>query len=148
MEEKKGLRGSYTVEAAFLIPLGIGVILFLISTALFLHDTVTACAWVHETAQWEGFQKREEESRDFSSIFLLAKVEEEVDRHGRELFISSEGEGWLFSSMLEGMFHVRKPRIEKKERVKRIFGEEAVRLRGFTEGVYTGGSDLQKGEGT
>ena len=35
---KRKLRGSYTVEAAILMPLALGVILFVLSGVLFLHD--------------------------------------------------------------------------------------------------------------
>ena len=80
---KKSFRGSCTVEAAILLPLAFGVVLFLISCALFLHDRVSACAWVHETAVWEGFQKREEGTRwedmHFSVQETVAAAHEELD---------------------------------------------------------------------
>ena len=102
----KTLRGSYTIEAAVLVPLALGLVLFVISCSLFLHDRVSACAWVHEAAVWEGFQKREEGSRNFSAKVLVTEVEEAMTRRGKE-----------------------------------------GRRRGFLEGVYADGSDLQEREG-
>lgn len=142
------IKGSYTVEAAFLIPLGIGVLLFVISGALFLHDRIAACAWVHETAVWEGFQKTEEEGRELSPGVLVTKTREETEKKGEEITVTCSGEGRLFSSFVKPLFLLGTMRLEEQEQVKQIYGEQAVRLRGFLEGVYTGGSDLQERTGS
>ena len=147
-KQRKRMKGSYTVESAILIPLGIGVILCLLSGALFLHDRVAVCSWVHETAQWEGFQKRKESPLDFSTTVLLTMIEGQTDCNGREAMITRIGDGRFLSPLAKVMFFLKAPHMEEQEKVKLIYGEEMVRLRKFLEGVYEGGSDLQERTGT
>ncbi len=136
MKRRKGLRGSYTVEAAVLIPLGFGLVLFLISCALFLHDRTAACAWVHETAVWEGFQKREEGSGDFSAAVLVTETRELTSQRGKEVTVICEGNERFMPSFVRGLFALEAPYVEESEHVRRVYGEEEVRLRGLLEGVY------------
>ena len=58
---KRKLRGSYTVEAAILMPLALGVILFVLSGVLFLHDRVWLECWVYGTAEQQAFRKEQRE---------------------------------------------------------------------------------------
>ena len=51
------LRGSYTVEAAILMPLALGVILFVLSGVLFLHDRVWLECWYMERQSNRHFGK-------------------------------------------------------------------------------------------
>ena len=136
MKKRKCLRGSYTVEAAVLIPIGFGLVLFLISCALFLHDRVAACAWVHEAAVWEGFQKREEGSRDFSAALLVTEAGELTAWKGKEVTVTCQGEDRFMPSFVRSLFRLEAPRVEESENVRRVYGEEEVRRRGFLEGVY------------
>ena len=136
MKRKKSLRGSYTVEAAFLIPMAFGLVLFLVSCAWVLHDRVSACAWVHETAAWEGFQKREEESRESSVKLLITKAEELVEQRGKEVVAVCRGNEWFLPSFVKSLFVLETFHVEESEHIRRGYGEEAVRLRGFLEGVY------------
>lgn len=147
MRQKRSLKGSYTVEAAFLIPLGIGVILFLIFSALILHDRVAACAWTHEAAVWEGFQK-ENGNQDFSAEVLVTKTKEQVTQDESTIMVSCIGAGQALPVFVRNLFRLGKVEVEKFEQVKQIYGEQMVRLRGFVEGVYTNGSNVQEGTGT
>ncbi|MCI8504715.1 MAG: hypothetical protein HFI67_00810 [Lachnospiraceae bacterium] len=136
MRWKKGLKGSYTVEAAFLIPMAFGLVLFLISCAWFLHDRVSACAWVHETAVWEGFQKRGEGSRESPVKVLITKAEELVEQRGKEVTVVCQGNEWFLPSFVKNLFVLGRFHVEESEHIRRVYGEEAVRLRGFLEGAY------------
>lgn len=143
----KTLRGSYTIEAAVLVPLALGLVLFVISCSLFLHDRVSACAWVHEAAVWEGFQKREEGSRNFSAKVLVTEVEEAMTRRGKEITVACQGNEWFLPSFVRDLFTLETFYVEETEHVRSVYGEEEVRRRGFLEGVYADGSDLQEREG-
>ncbi len=152
-EEKKiarksrWIRGEYTVEAAILLPLGIALILFLISAALILHDRVAVCAWTHEAAQWEGFQKKKGDHKNLSEMVILSQMKERIVSDGGKVTVECEGEGQFLSKIVRTLFMLETPRLEGREYVNKIYGEQMVRLRGFSEGVYEGGSDLQEGAG-
>ncbi len=133
---KKSFRGSCTVEAAILLPLAFGVVLFLISCALFLHDRVSACAWVHETAVWEGFQKREEGSRDFSVEVLVTDAEELVAQRGKEVTVTCQGNERFLPSFVRVLFALGTLHVEESEHMRRVYGEAEIRQRGLLEGVY------------
>lgn len=134
--QRKSVRGSYTVEAAFLLPLAFGLVLFLISCAFFLHDRVSTCAWVHETILWEGFQKREEGSRDFAVETLVTEAKESVAKEGEEVTVTCRGKERLLPSFVRDLFALEPLHLEESEHMRQIYGEAKVRQRAFLEGVY------------
>lgn len=147
VRENRWVKGGYTVEAAVLLPLGIALVLFLVSAALILHDRVAVCAWIHEAAQWEGFQKKEGNHKSLSEVVILSQMKEKIVSDGEMVTVKCEGEGQFLSGIVRVLFLLEAPRLEGREYVKRIYGEQVVRSQGVSEGVYEGGSDLQKGAG-
>ena len=142
------LRGSYTAEAAFLLPMGIGLILFVVSCALLLHDRVMVCAWVHETAQREAFQKLQADDEEESDLrLLLTQEEKQVCRNLHKIIVTCEGQSRFLSSMVPDLFRLLSAHGKEKEEVEMIYGEQYVRLRGFKNGVYTKERVIQEGEG-
>ncbi len=135
-KKRKSFRGSYTVEAAILIPLGFGLVLFLISCALFLRDQVSACAWVHETVVWEGFQKREAGSGESSVQALVTEAEELVTKAGKEVTVTCRGTERFQPLFVKQLFALETMHVEETEHMRQVYGEAVVRQKGFLEGVY------------
>ena len=141
------LRGSYTAEAVFLLPMGIGLILFVVSCALLLHDRVMVCAWVHETAQREAFQKLQADDEEESDLrLLLTQEEKQVSRSLHKIVVTCDGKSRFLSSMVPDLFRLSSTHGKEQEEVERIYGEQFVRLRGFENGIYTEERVIQEGE--
>lgn len=64
--EKSALSGSYTIEAALIVPLLLAVILLFLQVVLYLHDTVAAEAWLYEET-WKLRWNQEQDSNVFAA---------------------------------------------------------------------------------
>ena len=141
---KRRLRGSHTVEAAILLPLGIGVVLFLVSFSLILHDRVVLCAWISETAQQAVFQKESGNGGRTEQIgggqtqggsgqtavpALVSRLAGTVEKTGKTVAISCRGSGSFVSPFVKIVFFLREPRLEGQKQVQLLYGEEIVRKR-------------------
>lgn len=60
----KGLRGSFTIEAAFLVPMILGILFLLLQMVVLLHDTVREEAHQYE----EEYDHEEQDSWRFVQI--------------------------------------------------------------------------------
>lgn len=130
----KKLQGSYTVEAAFLVPVGFVLILLIVSYSLIYYDRAALCAVLHETAQKEGFQKWKGEEMADEKITVptaASKSSIELIRTNRMLVAEGRGKSHFLSSMIRPFFFLKEPELENQERVILVYGEEVVREYGI-----------------
>lgn len=86
---RRAYPASFTLEAAILVPLILAVIFLLLQTALYLHDSVRASAWLHEQAwglRWSIESGQEPEGTlapDASHLPVLRYVSGGFDQNGR-----------------------------------------------------------------
>ena len=124
---KRKLRGSYTVEAAILMPLALGVILFVLSGVLFLHDRVWLECWVYGTAEQQAFRK--EQRKEENIVGLIMDSTGSVDVRGRSVQVNGVGTGRFLAALPRTLFFLKEPRMEVSVQVKRLYGEQVVRAR-------------------
>lgn len=124
---KRKLRGSYTVEAAILIPLALGVILFVLSGVLFLHDRVWLECWVYGTAEQQAFRKEQREEENIAGLIMDSTGS--VDVRGRSVQVNGAGTGRFLAALPRTLFFLKEPRMEVSVQVKRLYGEQVVRAR-------------------
>ena len=122
---KRKLRGSYTVEAAILIPLALGVILFVLSGVLFLHDRVWLECWVYGTAEQQAFRKEQREEENIAGLIMDSTGS--VDVRGRSVQVNGAGTGRFLAALPRTLFFLKEPRMEVSVQVKRLYGEQVVR---------------------
>lgn len=121
------LRGSYTVEAAILMPLALGVILFVLSGVLFLHDRVWLECWVYGTAEQQAFRKEQREEENIAGLIMDSTGS--VDVRGRSVQVNGAGTGRFLAALPRTLFFLKEPRMEVSVQVKRLYGEQVVRAR-------------------
>ena len=136
----KKLQGSYTVEAAVLIPLAFVLVLLSVSYSLIYYDRTALCAGIHEIAQKEGFQKHTEENTG-SVPSALSQISVEIEQADREIIVNGSGKSRFLSPIIRMFFFLKEPYLENQEKVCLIYGEQAVRERKI-RGEYTGESGL------
>ena len=124
---KRKLRGSYTVEAAILMPLALGVILFVLSGVLFLHDRVWLECWVYGTAEQQAFRKEQREEENIAGLIMDSTGS--VDVRGRSVQVNGAGTGRFLAALPRTLFFLKEPRMEVSVQVKRLYGEQVVRAR-------------------
>ena len=124
---QRKLRGSYTVEAAILMPLALGVILFVLSGVLFLHDRVWLECWVYGTAEQQAFRKEQREEENIAGLIMDSTGS--VDVRGRSVQVNGVGTGRFLAALPRTLFFLKKPRMEVSVQVKRLYGEQVVRAR-------------------
>lgn len=124
---KRKLRGSYTVEAAILMPLALGVILFVLSGVLFLHDRVWLECWVYGTAEQQAFRKEQREEENIAGLIMDSTGS--VDVRGRSVQVNGAGTGRFLAALSRTLFFLKEPRMEVSVQVKRLYGEQVVRAR-------------------
>lgn len=124
---KRKLRGSYTVEAAILMPLALGVILFVLSGVLFLHDRVWLECWVYGTAEQQAFRKEQREEENIAGLIMDSTGS--VDVRGRSVQVNGVGTGRFLAALPRTLFFLKEPRMEVSVQVKRLYGELVVRAR-------------------
>ena len=124
---KRKLRGSYTVEAAILMPLALGVILFVLSGVLFLHDRVWLECWVYGTAEQQAFRKEQREEGNIAGLIMDSTGS--VDVRGRSVQVNGAGTGRFLAALPRTLFFLKEPRMEVSVQVKRLYGEQVVRAR-------------------
>lgn len=124
---KRKLRGSYTVEAAILMPLALGVILFVLSGVLFLHDRVWLECWVYGTAEQQAFRKEQREEENIAGLIMDSTGS--VDVRGRNVQVKGAGTGRFLAALPRTLFFLKEPRMEVSVQVKRLYGEQVVRAR-------------------
>ena len=124
---KRKLRGSYTVEAAILMPLALGVILFVLSGVLFLHDRVWLECWVYGTAEQQAFRKEQREEGNIAGLIMDSTGS--VDVRGRSVQVNGAGTGRFLAELPRTLFFLKEPRMEVSVQVKRLYGEQVVRAR-------------------
>lgn len=122
---KRKLRGSYTVEAAILMPLALGVILFVLSGVLFLHDRVWLECWVYGTAEQQAFRKEQREEENIAGLIMDSTGS--VDVRGRSVQVNGAGTGRFLAALPRTLFFLKEPRMEVSVQVKRLYGEQVVR---------------------
>ncbi len=139
---KKQLKGSHTAEAAVLLPLGIGLILFLVSCSLILHDRVVLSTWIAEAAQQAAFQKEsrkerntekavteEQEAERIMVAGLVSRMTGSVERTGKTVKIVCSGRGGFASPFVKAIFFLKEPELEGQKQVQLLYGEDIVRKR-------------------
>ena len=124
---KKRLRGSHTAEAAILMPLALGVILFVLSGCLILHDRVWLECWVYGTAQQEAFRKEQGEEKEIFG--LITDSGGSVETGKRTVQVSGDGTGRFLSMLPKALFFLQEPKLEASVQVKCLYGEQIVRMR-------------------
>ena len=124
---KRKLRGSYTVEAAIIMPLALGVILFVLSGVLFLHDRVWLECWVYGTAEQQAFRKEQREEENIAGLIMDSTGS--VDVRGRSVQVNGVGTGRFLAALPRTLFFMKEPRMEVSVQVKRLYGEQVVRAR-------------------
>ena len=124
---KRKLRGSYTVEAAILMPLALGVILFVLSGVLFLHDRVWLECWVYGTAEQQAFRKEQRKEENIAGLIMDSTGS--VDVRGRSVQVNGVGTGRFLAALPRTLFFLKEPRMEVSVQVKRLYGEQVVRAR-------------------
>ena len=124
---KRKLRGSYTVEAAILMPLALGVILFVLSGVLFLHDRVWLECWVYGTAEQQAFRKEQRKEENIAGLIMDSTGS--VDVRGRSVQVNGAGTGRFLAALPRTLFFLKEPRMEVSVQVKRLYGEQVVRAR-------------------
>ena len=124
---KRKLRGSYTVEAAILMPLALGVILFVLSGVLFLHDRVWLECWVYGTAEQQAFRKEQREEGNIAGLIMDSTGS--VDVRGRSVQVNGAGTGRFLAALPRTLFFLKEPRMKVSVQVKRLYGEQVVRAR-------------------
>ena len=124
---KRKLRGSYTVEAAILMPLALGVILFVLSGVLFLHDREWLECWVYGTAEQQAFRKEQREEENIAGLIMDSTGS--VDVRGRSVQVNGVGTGRFLAALPRTLFFLKEPRMEVSVQVKRLYGELVVRAR-------------------
>ena len=124
---KRKLRGSYAVEAAILMPLALGVILFVLSGVLFLHDRVWLECWVYGTAEQQAFRKEQREEENIAGLIMDSTGS--VDVRGRSVQVNGAGTGRFLAALPRTLFFLKEPRMEVSVQVKRLYGEQVVRAR-------------------
>ena len=124
---KRKLRGSYTVEAAIIMPLALGVILFVLSGVLFLHDRVWLECWVYGPAEQQAFRKEQREEENIAGLIMDSTGS--VDVRGRSVQVNGVGTGRFLAALPRTLFFLKEPRMEVSVQVKRLYGEQVVRAR-------------------
>ena len=124
---KKRLRGSHTAEAAILMPLALGVILFVLSGCLILHDRVWLECWVYGTAQREAFRKEQGEEKEIFGLITDSRGSVETGK--RTVQVSGDGTGRFLSMLPKALFFLQEPKLEASVQVKCLYGEQNVRMR-------------------
>lgn len=83
---RRGLSGSFTIEAALVVPLVLAVVFLLLQVIVYLHDTVSAETWLYQES-WKQRWNEEQESQffaeeEFSSMAVLRAPQIETMERG------------------------------------------------------------------
>lgn len=131
---KWNVKGSFTIEASYLIPFVFALILLFLSWSLHFYDRIAAEAWVYQTIVKYAYEKEDGETDEaipairtkFDQTIMDGKMQVEVSAEGRTSFLSE------FELAMTGL---SEPSIKKQETAKKISGETVVRIRTvFQEG--------------
>ncbi|WP_434310591.1 TadE/TadG family type IV pilus assembly protein [Hominifimenecus sp. rT4P-3] len=109
-------QGSVTVEAAFVMPLVLGVIFFVITFSLWLRDQTMAAAFTLESVQWT---RREEPStvsswlnQEMEQLIWAVPEDTCLKKEADLTWASTKGEQTIFGSSKIGAFQVEAQRRE------------------------------------
>lgn len=109
------------------MPLALGVILFVLSGVLFLHDRVWLECWVYGTAEQQAFRKEQREEENIAGLIMDSTGS--VDVRGRSVQVNGAGTGRFLAALPRTLFFLKEPRMEVSVQVKRLYGEQVVRAR-------------------
>ncbi len=123
-------KGSFTVEAAFVIPAGIALVFLILWMAMFLHDEVVVKAWLCDQVQKQAFQK-EADGKETGPETLLSDIETVRKTEGDRFVISCRGKGRFLSFLEETFFSLKEPDHMEEKETGLLFGEEIVRKSRF-----------------
>lgn len=138
--KKYQMRASYTVEAAFIMPIAFLLIILSVSYTFICYDRTAMRAWLHETAMKEGFQKRIEENENIRSVIpsMTSTMSLKLLKNRKTLKVICDGNSHFFTPLISVFFFLEEPQMEVQENVELLYGEQIIRAKG----VYTDGDAL------
>ncbi|QNM04564.1 TadE/TadG family type IV pilus assembly protein [Qiania dongpingensis] len=127
------IEGGYTVEAAFLLPLGFALILLVVSYSFIFRDKVTICAGVHEAAEREAFQKTGNNQKETKYLETLScpDIPIQISRGETMVTVKCGGKSQFLSRLIQSLFFLREPYLEKREEIGLLYGEQVIRDMNF-----------------
>ena len=132
---RKRADASLTVEAAFIMPMGIAVVLLVVFWCFISYDRVVLCIGVHETLLGEAFVKyyeEDESNEDLADSFAVTVSELCIETDSTILKTTVSGtESTKIMSLFAGrLFGTADPSYENEESTPLLYGEDIVRLTG------------------
>ncbi|MCD2493497.1 hypothetical protein LQE92_12815 [Lacrimispora sp. NSJ-141] len=127
------IKGGYTVEAAFLLPLGFALILLVVSYSFILRDKVAICAGIHEVAEREAFQKTGNgwKKTEYLAALSSPDIPIRISKGKSTVTVKCGGTPRFLSRLIQSLFFLREPYLEKWEEAGLIYGEQMIRDFGF-----------------
>lgn len=112
-----------------MLPLGFALILLVVSYSFIFRDKVTICAGVHEAAEREAFQKTGNNRKETEYLGTLSSPDIPIRISKGESTVTVEcgGKSRFLSRLIQSLFFLREPYLEKWEETGLLYGEQVIR---------------------
>lgn len=121
------LKGSYTIESVFLMPLAFALLFLFVSMSLISHDRISAAAWMQEQVMLASCERYEETELRKVIPAACTRFDLQICVEKERCTVSCTGNSAFFSDFETAMFGIGKPKLSGTEIYENKYGEKELR---------------------